>query len=110
MEELGIEKTVISFDFYKRYMGRCLICGKKFISKLRSAKCCSDKCKRAMDKRRASAKARERRKTYNKCIICNKPVEQDSWGKIKRYCSNACKQKSYRQRKANADNLSTTLK
>ena len=110
MEELGFEKTVIYFDFYHRYKGRCFNCGKDFISKLKSAKYCSYKCKKAMEKRKASTKAREQSETYNKCIICTKSVKQDSWGKIKRYCSNACKQKSYRQRKANADNLSTTLK
>lgn len=90
--------------------GICLICGDKFKSLRKTAKYCSDYCKGVKDKRIASRKAREQRKTHNKCLICNNPVEQDRWGKIKRYCSNACKQKSYRQRKANADNLSTTLK
>lgn len=75
------------------------------MSKTNRTKYCSDYCKWVMDKREASKKAREYRKTHNTCIICNKPIEQDSWGKIKRYCSNACKQKSYRQRKSNADNL-----
>ena len=39
------------------------------------------------------------RKANNLCIVCGNSIMQAKRGKIKRYCSNKCKQADYRERK-----------
>jgi len=77
----------------------CVVCGDEFKSgkTADTSRYCSGRCandfyiatrRERMNKKRAAA---------NKCVICEEPIQQNG-AKIIKYCSNACKQKAYRQR------------
>ena len=48
-------------------------------------------------KQYAKKKAKRMFTIYN-CIVCGKQIQQVEFGKIRRYCSNACKMVAYRSR------------
>jgi endogenous inhibitor of DNA gyrase (YacG/DUF329 family) len=77
----------------------CAYCGDIFKG-IASARYCSDRGVNDAYIARRRERARLRRANANKCVVCASPVEQASGSvKIRLYCSNACKQKAYRQRK-----------
>jgi endogenous inhibitor of DNA gyrase (YacG/DUF329 family) len=77
----------------------CAHCGDMF-NGVRDAKYCSDRCVNDAYIVRRRERARLRRANANTCVVCGSPVEQvGGLVKIRLYCSNACKQKAYRQRK-----------
>jgi len=80
------------------YNKTCAVCGDSFLSDRPHGKYCSLRCsndayilrrRKRVDKKRAEALV---------CVVCDKPISQEI-GKIRWYCSNACKQKAYRLRK-----------
>ena len=77
----------------------CVHCGDLFRGIAR-AKYCSYRCVNDAYIARRRERARLRRANVNKCVVCDNPLEQASGSvKIRLYCSNACKQKAYRQRR-----------
>jgi len=77
----------------------CAHCGDSFRG-ITSAKYCSDRCVNDAYIARRRDRAKLRRANAKNCVVCDTPVEQAGGNvKIKLYCSNACKQKAYRQRK-----------
>jgi endogenous inhibitor of DNA gyrase (YacG/DUF329 family) len=84
-------------------VGKCVVCGDEFKCKFNNgrAKYCSLECKGAMAKLRSKEKAKKHRLSFKTCSICGEPIEQVKKGKIRRYCSNKCKQRSFRLKKTN---------
>ena len=82
---------------------QCEYCRKVIYTQTRNRKYCSfQTCGHKMLNLRKSLKKRAERGTYT-CACCGKqflPIRADA-----RYCSNACRQKDYRQRKANAASI-----
>ena len=82
---------------------QCEYCRKIIYTQTRSRKYCSfQTCGHKMLNLRKSLKKRADRGTYT-CVCCGEqflPIRADA-----RYCSNACRQKGYRQRKANAASI-----
>jgi predicted nucleic acid-binding Zn ribbon protein len=77
----------------------CAYCGDSFKG-IAGAKYCSDRCVNDVYIARRRERAQLRRANAKNCVVCDTPVEQAQGSvKIKLYCSNACKQKAYRQRK-----------
>ncbi|MDL2237289.1 hypothetical protein LJC56_05610 [Christensenellaceae bacterium OttesenSCG-928-K19] len=72
----------------------CAVCGDKSYYKYCSQRCANDA---AIARRKAKANAK--RLEHTKCSVCEKPIEQNLKNKIRKYCSNACKQKAYRLKK-----------
>jgi len=103
----GKESTRVdkSYDpFYETiyYAKNCCVCGDAFMSSRPKGKYCSQRCSNdayIVKRRKRAARKRAKVKT---CIICATPIEQGT-GKIKKYCSNACKQKAHRARKSGFD-------
>ncbi len=87
----------------------CVVCGDKFDSNQSYGKYCSQRC--ANDAAIAKRKeiVNEKRKAASKCAVCGQPIQQDDFSKIRRYCSNACKQKAYRERKKNVQDKQTEV-
>ncbi len=92
-----------SLKWSKKYHAtyrKCVFCGDTFKG-VRDAKYCSYRCVNDAYIARRRERRRQRRANANKCIVCGAHVEQASGCvKLRRYCSNACKQRAYRQRKA----------
>jgi predicted nucleic acid-binding Zn ribbon protein len=79
---------------------KCAYCGDMFKGVRADAKYCSYRCVNDAYIERRRERARLRRANAKACAVCGSPVEQASgFVKIRRYCSNACKQKAYRKRK-----------
>ena len=82
---------------------QCEYCRKVIYTQTRNRKYCSfQTCSHKMLNLRKSLKKRAERGTYT-CACCGEqflPIRADA-----RYCSNACRQKDYRQRKANAASI-----
>ena len=77
----------------------CVHCGDSFKG-ITSAKYCSDRCVNDAYIIRRRERAQLRRANAQNCVMCDASVEQgDGCVKIRLYCSNACKQKAYRQRR-----------
>lgn len=75
----------------------CKHCGLEFLAGRKGTLYCSYRCVNDSHIESRKAKATARRK--NTCLICGNSIEQTN-AKITLYCSPACKQKAYRQRKA----------
>ncbi len=76
----------------------CAHCGDIFKG-IASARYCSYRCVNDAYIVRRRERVRLRRANANICAVCGDSVTQAPGSvKIKRYCSNACKQKAYRQR------------
>ena len=89
---------------YRYYKGRnCVICGSKLYGNGNNLKFCSRACRSVQDKKRRLERARIHRQLFKSCIVCANPIEQEIHGKIKMYCSNACKQKKYRRRSSKSN-------
>jgi len=41
----------------------------------------------------------EKRKTVSRCVVCGHSIQQDGIGRMRQYCSDACKQEAYRRRR-----------
>ena len=82
---------------------QCEYCRKVLYTQTRNRKYCSFQiCGHKMLNLRKSLKKRAERGTYT-CACCGEqflPIRADA-----RYCSNGCRQKGYRQRKANAASI-----
>ena len=78
----------------------CVVCGDKFDTNQSYAKYCSQRCANDAAIARRKERMNKRRDQYSVCPICGNPIEQNEKTKIRRYCSNSCKQKAYRARKA----------
>lgn len=82
---------------------QCEYCRKVIYTQTRNRKYCSfQTCGHKMLNLRKSFKKRVERGKYT-CACCGEqflPIRADA-----RYCSNACRQKDYRQRKANAASI-----
>ena len=92
-------------NYYRKFgslhgTGKCIVCGDEFKCKFVNgrAKYCSVECRSKMAKMRAIEKAKKLRSTFKTCSICDNPIEQLNDGKIRRYCSNKCRQRAYRVR------------
>jgi predicted nucleic acid-binding Zn ribbon protein len=105
--ELKLKYPNRNVDEFHNYVERhCIQCGKEFLLEfiteiLIQKQYCSDTCRL-----KATALARKNRKQaerqlHNNCTVCGKSMQQTEFGKIKRYCSDACKQAAYRNRKIN---------
>ena len=82
---------------------QCEYCRKIIYTQNRNRKYCSfQTCGHKMLNLRKSIRKRIERGTYT-CVCCREqflPIRADA-----RYCSNGCRQKDYRQRKANAASI-----
>ena len=93
-----IAVTYNGYDNVLHYEVKCLFCGNIFDSYSMKSRYCTDRCKGdAFIEWRRKRGAKKRAKA-SKCAVCATPLQQD-WGKIRIYCSNACKQKAYRKRR-----------
>lgn len=80
----------------------CVECGDKFFCNRHTGKYCSQRCVNDAMMRRRKQRNSERRIRQTNCLVCDTPIIQKEYCKIRRYCSNACKQKAYRRKvKAN---------
>ena len=76
----------------------CAYCGDSFKG-VASAKYCSERCVNDAYIARRRERAQQRRDNAKICLVCGAPLEQAEGSvKIRLYCSNACKQKAYRQK------------
>ena len=80
------------------HKGNCIYCGDEFMSRSIAAKYCSQRCKNDKQINQRAEMILEKKRTANNCIVCNNPIKQNPRGKIKKYCSNKCKQKNYRKK------------
>jgi endogenous inhibitor of DNA gyrase (YacG/DUF329 family) len=94
----------------------CQGCGKFFMPARRDAKFCSDACRQAAYRRRADPDVgtirRERQRQQHiyatkhdkekhvTCAVCGRELTVNVAHTNLMYCSNSCKQRAYRQRKA----------
>jgi len=96
-----------------RYMFQCPVCEKVFHAARRDAQACSNACRqkahriaqgRATNRRNAAAAAAETKAAQVHeltCECCGRKFNRDgNAASNSRYCSNACKQKAYRDRRA----------
>jgi len=77
-----------------------VVCGDKFDTNQSYTKYCSQRCANDAAIARRKERTNKKREQYAVCPVCGKPIEQNEKTKIRRYCSNSCKQKAYRARKA----------
>jgi len=77
----------------------CILCGDSFKGFFRTkGKFCSKRCANDYYIAKRRDKMAQKRAHAAACVICTTPITQLG-GKIKAYCSNACKQKAYRRRR-----------
>jgi endogenous inhibitor of DNA gyrase (YacG/DUF329 family) len=76
--------------------GKCIFCGDEFKSRSILAKYCSQRCKNDRQIKSKAEIVLKKRIASTNCIICKEPIEQNPIKKIRKYCSNKCKQKNYR--------------
>jgi hypothetical protein len=80
---------------------RCAVCQAWFLAHCR-AKACSDACKKvratAALKRFRRRERKNRERPSANCKVCGEPFEPQRSTRL--YCSDACQQKAYRERKA----------
>ena len=83
----------------------CVHCGDSFQA-IYISKYCSQRCANDAYIAKRREKGQLKRAKAKNCIICDASVEQHASGhvKIRLYCSDACKQKAYRQRKMSCGN------
>jgi predicted nucleic acid-binding Zn ribbon protein len=84
---------------------RCAVCQAWFIAHWRT-KVCSDTCNKvaaaASLKRFRSRERKNRERPTANCKVCGKPFEPQRTTRL--YCSDACQQKAYRERKCGRSN------
>jgi len=76
--------------------GKCFVCGDAFKSRSILAKYCSQRCKNDIQIKKRLEIVLKKRIAATTCVICKTSIEQNSHTKIRKYCSNKCKQKNYR--------------
>lgn len=86
----------------------CIVCGDEFQCNRMRGKYCSSRCANDAAIQRRQARMAEKRAAASHCTICGAGIEQDHGTKIRKYCSNSCKQKAYRARKNNSQTLLAT--
>lgn len=79
------------------FKGKCVVCGDAFISS-REAKYCSQRCINDAAIAARKAKAEAKRQAAKVCAVCGQSVDQTPSAKIRVYCSQACKQRAYRDK------------
>jgi predicted nucleic acid-binding Zn ribbon protein len=102
-----------------KYQKRCLVCRRRFGARRADAKYCSAACRQKAKRRRddklapwedargrvsdggVQARIEGRRNTIHEltCIQCGRVFHTDGLGAGRLYCSNACRQAAYRERK-----------
>lgn len=93
-----VDKSLSPFLANIYYDKTCIVCGDSFKSGRPHGKYCSQRCINDAYILRRRKRTDEKRDKASLCIVCHTPITQNI-GKIKQYCSNACKQKAYRMRK-----------
>ena len=97
-----VDKSITPIMATIYYDKACAFCGDAFKASRPRGKYCSQRCandayiawrRMKMEQKRAKAKT---------CILCSAPVLQGK-GRIRLYCSAACKQKAYRNRRQKED-------
>lgn len=76
---------------------RCDVCGKEFVSQRKDASTCGPTCRKRKQSGDHITKIWQRRFT---CEVCGWSFLPTQPNQRPKYCSRACKQKAYRQRKA----------
>ncbi len=96
-----------------RYLSVCPVCGLHFTHARKGKVTCSDACRvkaaRIKAGRASSYKEAHKRMVETKtstiiehtCEMCGKEFRRDALAANVVYCSNACKQRAYRERKSN---------
>ena len=84
----------------------CTVCGDVFKSSRDQphGKYCSQRCINDAYMARRRARAEAKRASAVACAVCATPMPQGT-GKIRAYCTGACKQKAYRMRKLPTDTV-----
>lgn len=83
----------------QNYYAKCNFCNVLFEPEHSNEKYCSLECIKNANNQRRKSRTQDKRK--DTCLICGNPIEQTN-AKPVLYCSPACKQKAYRQRKFTA--------
>jgi endogenous inhibitor of DNA gyrase (YacG/DUF329 family) len=78
------------------YNGICVYCRDTFKSRSIAAKYCSQRCRNDVQIERRAEIAFKKRENLKNCIVCNLAITQTKTAKLKKYCSQRCKQKAYR--------------
>jgi endogenous inhibitor of DNA gyrase (YacG/DUF329 family) len=86
--------TLNGYSELKEYS--CIRCGDDFKAKTPLVKYCSDRCLNDSNIQKRSKERAKKRSLLNQCQCCSVSIEQSSNGKLRKYCSNKCKQKAYR--------------
>ena len=81
------------------YDKKCFVCGDEFKSIRLYGRYCSLRCRNDAYIKKRRKRMETKRAMVKTCFVCAAPISQGQ-GKIKTYCSTACKQKAYRMRKA----------
>ena len=92
-----VDKSFLSIFPNMYYDKTCVVCGDSFKSARPHGKYCSLRCSNDAYILRRRKQTDKKRVEVLVCAICDAPLTQEM-GKIKQYCSNACKQKAYRMR------------
>ena len=90
-----VENTHRVFQGHATIPGVCRVCGDTFLSASRQTRYCSGRCANdaAIEARRI-AKGNQRQGIL--CCVCGSKIETGSSGRLPKYCSNACRQRQYR--------------
>ena len=97
----GVRRLKKHYDILYQYaVTTCKWCGTHFeyefnIDNGYHHNYCTDICMIAANQEKRKQKKKAVRKTFNKCLVCGKPITQSERGKIKKYCSNKCKKVIY---------------
>ena len=91
-------------DYYRVFTGlnnkgKCFFCGDEFYSRSIKAKYCSQRCKNDKQIERRAEIVFIKKVALKNCLVCNTNIKQSQKAKIKKYCSNKCKQIAYRNSK-----------
>lgn len=112
-----------NFVISGKYIKTCEMCRDRYGAKACHALYCSDACRvrasrvragRCSNRREAAQKTVHTKHSTNHLLICE-CCEREFYGNgydvnIRKYCGDACKQKAYRQRRAEAKTEQITLK
>ena len=92
------EQTRIEDNYHLPYGSknklRCEHCNDEFIAKQPNAKYCSLRCSNDVYIEKRKIKNAELKN--KECLVCNEPLKENANGRNKKYCTNKCKQKAYR--------------
>lgn len=107
----SVANELVSGSWRSRFIGRCAVCGRWYGSDRRDKKTCSSACRMKLSRQTKDAdygKDRSRKMVATKvskvsrktCECCGRDFSVTALNSSKIYCSDACKQRVYRARKA----------